>query len=330
MHEHRYDALLEAISDEVEDLGPWTKGERHASTLEQRARDLQPGEPGRAEWFMHAGERWELGRDRARARSCYEAALADGGPAWIDPRAALISVLLDLGDSTRADELLAELRRDLAAHGPRGPVHDYVGEALEEHDRLEEALRWFGAGLSSAERSDPDTDELGCLNGRFRVRRRLGLAHDRYDVLCEQRRRESRARLEQDLLDHDLDDGRPPALTALHWPDSELAKVVTRWPATRDDYGADHAEHRGHVERHLRELATHGLPVSIGDGSLEEYVEFAERHDRDPAEPSARAAYAAHLGLLGRNRAWPPGRNDPCWCGSGAKYEKCCGALRFP
>ena len=24
--------------------------------------------------------------------------------------------------------------------------------------------------------------------------------------------------------------------------------------------------------------------------------------------------------------AWPPGRNDPCWCGSGAKYKRHCGA----
>jgi len=34
---------------------------------------------------------------------------------------------------------------------------------------------------------------------------------------------------------------------------------------------------------------------------------------------------------LGRDRsrviAWPPGRNDPCWCGSRRKYKKCCGAL---
>ena len=22
-----------------------------------------------------------------------------------------------------------------------------------------------------------------------------------------------------------------------------------------------------------------------------------------------------------------PGRNDPCWCGSGRKYKKCCGAV---
>jgi uncharacterized protein YecA (UPF0149 family) len=42
----------------------------------------------------------------------------------------------------------------------------------------------------------------------------------------------------------------------------------------------------------------------------------------------ARAEYAAHLaanadpGVI----AWPPGRNQPCWCGSGRKYKKCCAA----
>ncbi|WP_396451764.1 SEC-C metal-binding domain-containing protein [Actinomadura sp.] len=23
---------------------------------------------------------------------------------------------------------------------------------------------------------------------------------------------------------------------------------------------------------------------------------------------------------------WPPERNDPCWCDSGRKYNKCCGS----
>ncbi|TCN28811.1 SEC-C motif-containing protein [Kribbella orskensis] len=27
---------------------------------------------------------------------------------------------------------------------------------------------------------------------------------------------------------------------------------------------------------------------------------------------------------------WPPGRNQACWCGSGTKYKKCCGANRPP
>jgi hypothetical protein len=28
-----------------------------------------------------------------------------------------------------------------------------------------------------------------------------------------------------------------------------------------------------------------------------------------------------------RGVAWPPGRNDRCWCGSGRKYKKCCGRV---
>jgi len=27
----------------------------------------------------------------------------------------------------------------------------------------------------------------------------------------------------------------------------------------------------------------------------------------------------------GERRAWPPARDQPCWCGSGFEYKKCCG-----
>ncbi|MBA3430859.1 MAG: SEC-C domain-containing protein [Actinobacteria bacterium] len=48
----------------------------------------------------------------------------------------------------------------------------------------------------------------------------------------------------------------------------------------------------------------------------------------DPEESSSRANYAAEVVLTGMARVWPPGRNDPCWCGSMAKYKRCCAALR--
>ncbi len=52
--------------------------------------------------------------------------------------------------------------------------------------------------------------------------------------------------------------------------------------------------------------------------------------DNDLDEQDAaqlRAQYAAHRGRdPSRVIAWPPGRNEPCWCGSGRKYKKCCGA----
>jgi hypothetical protein len=49
------------------------------------------------------------------------------------------------------------------------------------------------------------------------------------------------------------------------------------------------------------------------------------------------ALHAKHLTELrsvasryddGTGVEWPPGRNQPCWCGSGTKYKKCCGANR--
>jgi len=104
---------------------------------------------------------------------------------------------------------------------------------------------------------------------------------------------------------------------------------MDRWPTLRDDYGDDHGEHRSHVERHLREVAARSVGVAIVDGTVDEYVAFAEGRAQDPIESATRASYGAHLGSIGRTTPWPPGRNDRCWCGSGAKYKRCCGALRF-
>ncbi len=39
----------------------------------------------------------------------------------------------------------------------------------------------------------------------------------------------------------------------------------------------------------------------------------------------ARAELAVRIHRQGRTVAWPPRRNDPCWCGSGRKYKRCCG-----
>jgi uncharacterized protein YecA (UPF0149 family) len=54
---------------------------------------------------------------------------------------------------------------------------------------------------------------------------------------------------------------------------------------------------------------------------------FAEREGRDPALRETWLDYAEDDGLA--LVAWPPGRNDDCWCGSARKYKKCCGAPGF-
>jgi hypothetical protein len=65
------------------------------------------------------------------------------------------------------------------------------------------------------------------------------------------------------------------------------------------------------VERVLR---AHGRRVTVATwtygGMLDCLRDANIRHDELPD---------------GRRVVWPPPRNNPCWCGSGAKYKKCCG-----
>jgi hypothetical protein len=326
------DELLDEILGDVEALRTQLPRESLGPLFEERARGLAPGAPGRAAWLTHAGEQWEMNGDPARARACYEEAARDGGAAYIDPRAEMLNVLFELGETGRVDELLAELRRDLEAGWEGRFVHEFVGESLELHGRLDEALRWYTDGLSRAQREDPENIDVSCLNGRYRVRRALELQQDRYDLLAEERRRDYAAELdEEDELRLLAAPAGPEAATVavLYWPERELAAVLERWPALAELYGSDHARHRSVVEHRLRELAAdRGGPVGVGVGELQEYLRFAEERRHDPEESSTRAAYAAHLGNLRRVAAWPPRPGARCWCGSGLKYTRCCGALR--
>jgi uncharacterized protein YecA (UPF0149 family) len=69
----------------------------------------------------------------------------------------------------------------------------------------------------------------------------------------------------------------------------------------------------------------HGTTPSIAPIVVAELDAYAAERDLDPGEASTRSRYAADLARLGRTRPWPPGRNEPCWCGSGRKYKACCG-----
>lgn len=323
------DPLQDEILDEVAQLHRMPHPDR-AQLFEDRAGALAPGSPGRAAWLSHAGEAWELARDPGRARACFEAAITDGGDTYLDPRAQLLGIALDLGETARAEDLLAELDQAVGDGGQQGEfVHETVGEALEMHGRLEEALRWYTAGLTASEGESPDGPDIGCLNGRFRVRRALGMPMDKYDELCEERRAEYVDEVDDDDLILDAPDERSVPLAVLYWPPGELEALLARWPSLVEDYGRDRDEHRAGVERRLRHLAEAHSWLAVGHGSVEELVAFAADRGDNAEHHMPRGLYAAYLAREGRTTPWPPGRDDGCWCGSGLKYTQCCGALRF-
>jgi tetratricopeptide (TPR) repeat protein len=120
-------------------------------------------------------------------------------------------------------------------------------------------------------------------------------------------------------------------------PADEFARVEERWPdiagedSVRDDEGAlvDHLEYSRRLERTLRDAADSGLRrlriATLRREAFDAWVTEAGRDGED--EAALRAGYAAERTRRGVDVvAWPPGRNERCWCGSGVKYKKCCAA----
>ena len=58
---------------------------------------------------------------------------------------------------------------------------------------------------------------------------------------------------------------------------------------------------------------------------LDSYIHWCEAGGHNPAE--ARPTYAIAMLDAGEATTWPPARNEPCWCGSGVKYKRCCGTV---
>jgi hypothetical protein len=120
----------------------------HRAAAEQMTRLADTGTQSagmpRSEAYLRAGEEWLLADDPAAAANAFMRAIADGGPASIDPRAPLARALFALG---RADEAAAMIR-DLGLEPPRDPrLCDLVAELLVERGDLRPALAWATAGV---------------------------------------------------------------------------------------------------------------------------------------------------------------------------------------
>lgn len=114
---------------------------------------------------------------------------------------------------------------------------------------------------------------------------------------------------------------------ALAWfPAAEWAKARDRWPElTELGLPADHRAYRRHMQGRLLALAAIRAPkIHVAPLTVDGLESYARNERLDPNEGDTRAGYAAELLRVGDAIAWPPGRNQPCWCGSGVKYKHCC------
>lgn len=134
----------------------------------------------------------------------------------------------------------------------------------------------------------------------------------------------------------------PPARTdlALWWPQAEHIRLERQIPELTAIIGSPWRQHIAGVEASSRDLARRGhreqqlLPAAFDD-----FVAYLMVADVDPRTKAALDGFAVPGRATGdwlvptwvpdtaATAAWPPGPKEPCWCGSGQRYKKCCGAL---
>ena len=118
---------------------------------------------------------------------------------------------------------------------------------------------------------------------------------------------------------------------AVGWfPEAEWSTAVERWPELADELPSDHADYLATIEARMaamtaRAVGARLVMVALTVAGLDER---ATADGLDAGSPELRGRVASTLAALGEGTAWPPGRNDVCWCGSGAKYKRCCGAAK--
>ncbi|MDL5160168.1 SEC-C domain-containing protein [Actinomycetospora termitidis] len=240
-------------------------------------------------------------KDEARALelSARGVEVSEGRRDHFNSRGEHADLLLRYGHEDDGMALLRALRPQLS----RDLLADhYVITPLVENGRHELAEEWLTAALATAlgvaDRAEDDSDveqdafDIAdrLLVLRYDLRREMDLPLDETDRVAEQ------------VDDDEVSDFR-------FWPEAAYAKLLAALPPEEDDSPPTWDEHRAVIERRMQASDPSDLPV-IEVGTPDMLAVFLA-DDGTPVPPGP---------LL----PWPPGRNDPCWCGSRVKYKKCC------
>ncbi len=121
-----------------------------------------------------------------------------------------------------------------------------------------------------------------------------------------------------------------PVPLAIGWfPADQWPEACPRWPDLLEALPADHLDYSHATEAQIKCIARHapGSRRHVTAMTVDGLTAYAEGSEHDPGSGAARSAYAATLLAEGDAVVWPPGRNEPCWCGSQRKYKKCCGPI---
>jgi hypothetical protein len=224
--------------------------------------------------------------------------------AWMHVRA---------GRRPEADALWAALEHE---HPADPTVPFLAGSAHAEAGEPAVAAPLFAQALERALRSGADGETLRrIVAARTEALAEADLAPGEIDDLA--RRALARAAAA----------GADTPVTTPFFLVDDFAAALDAWPDFAADWRAEgHAAYALELDQRMRAVASGAprhpavVPLTV---ALVRERSAANGLDADTAEARTRAAY--EIAMEGGAIAWPPGRNDPCWCGSGTKYKRCCG-----
>ncbi|WP_427891488.1 SEC-C domain-containing protein [Kribbella sp. GL6] len=225
-----------------------------------------------------------------------------------DEDLARVEVAECLFGEGRDDEARAELAAVMANRRFYSSAWSRAAELLEDQGAEEAALQWYAVATDrlAVEEVARSRRLQQLATGLRRVKWRLRIPLDYIDLLGALGRDEAWEReieLRELLRDPVVIDGQLQA-----WERGEFDANV---PWRNRIIGNDPDAYCHRAERTLR---VENRRVAIATWTYEGVLNCLE-------DERFEGQYVPD----GRRVAWPPSRNEPCWCGSAVKYKKCCG-----
>lgn len=286
--------------------------------------------------------------ERDEGMAVVRRALQEAGPNP-DPRmqVAAAAVFAEAGDAAEAESLVIDaFQVHPEAYGLIGSLLQ-VSLALADLGQFESALRIVDKAIEGTP-TLPKRNVRSALN--VRIIRIAELARQEIlalqqevqaagtDLADRQAMRERRDMQRADLTGQASSQPPWPALAGsclLWWPSAEYSRVVRQVPELREVLGSPWRSHTARVEQAMANaMAARTVPASGGATQLslaaaeyDKFVQYLERTGADPRLAAVMTAFTEHAGAGYEHAArWPPGRRDPCWCGSKKRYQRCCAA----
>ena len=317
---------------------------RYAAVLERAVRmcsaDSEAArQPDLTDLYLELAEQYQVLDRWEDALTAADAAVDAGLDMQPDSRCLRAEILMRAGRVAEAEPIWAAVRADTP-----DDVWLYNNAGLEYgHAGFHEtALDWLTEGLRLALRTS-DIERLVDQLINLRQASLDGLGRPA-DALQEQAvtflREQERARQKPSPWEEKPASepiGGPIGTWALAWlPAGDYEQAVRLWPelAASDrvagpDGPVPHPQYCRVMQQLLVEYAEAGVPgLAIAPVRVAPFTAWCAERGNQPDSADTRAEYAAHLAANADPSviAWPPGRNQPCWCGSGRKYKKCCAA----